>query len=72
MALGIVSGRDDLKLPTIERMGGIGYLEYRLICACTIRVVERGINIGYRSTASLMRSFCGVWLAASATGICWR
>jgi hypothetical protein len=55
MALGIVSGRDDFKLPTIERMGGIGYLEYRPIIVSTIRVVEGSINIGYRLTLWIMR-----------------
>jgi hypothetical protein len=33
-------------------MGGIGYLEDGVAIARTIRVVEGGINIGYRSTAS--------------------
>ena len=52
MALGIVSGRDDFKLPTIERMGGIGYLDDDRSIAATVWVVEGGINIGYRSMPS--------------------
>jgi hypothetical protein len=46
----MVSGRDDFKLPTIERMGGIGYLDDDRSIAATVWVVEGGINIGYRST----------------------
>jgi hypothetical protein len=54
MALGIVSGRDDFKVPTIERMGGIGYLDDDRSIAATVWVVEGGINIGYRSTIWIM------------------
>jgi len=42
---------DNFKLPAIERMGGIGYLDRCAAIAGAVRVVERGINIGYRSTA---------------------
>jgi hypothetical protein len=41
---------NDLKLPTIERMGGIDYLEEGTAIIGAIRVVEGGNNSGYRST----------------------
>jgi hypothetical protein len=48
MAIGIgrrtARRRNNFKLPAVERMGGIGYLEDR----GAIRVVEGGINIRYR------------------------
>jgi len=55
MAIGMVRGGDDFKLPAIERMGGIGYLEYRQVTVATVWVVEGGINIGYRSTRLITR-----------------
>jgi len=70
MALGIVSGRDDFKLPTIERMGGIGYLDDDRSIAATVWVVEGGINIGYRSTRWIMpisERFCS---NGCKTGFC--
>jgi hypothetical protein len=36
-------------MPAIERVGRIGHFK---VIAGVIRVVEGGINIGYRSTAS--------------------
>ena len=53
MAVGIARGGNDFKLSAIERMGEIGYLDYRKVITPTIRVVEGGIHIGYRSTAFL-------------------
>jgi hypothetical protein len=53
MTVWAVRRGDDFKLPTIEGMGGIGYLKRYEAIAAAVRVVERGINIGYRSTASL-------------------
>jgi hypothetical protein len=41
---------DNFKLPAIKRMGGISYLERCAVVAGAVRVVERGINTGYRST----------------------
>lgn len=49
MAVGGPCQSEDFKLPPIERMGGIGHFQP---IAAVVRVVERGINIGYRSTAS--------------------
>jgi hypothetical protein len=49
MAVWIAGCGDDFKLPAIERMGRIGHFEE---VAGAIRVMEGGINIGYRSTAS--------------------
>ena len=54
MTVGIVRSGNDFKLPPIERMGRIGYFENER--ARAIWVVEGGSNIGYRSTASHMRS----------------
>jgi hypothetical protein len=55
MAIGMVRGTlrrgDDFKLPTIKRMGGIGHLEKGNTVVGPVRVVEGGINTGYRSTA---------------------
>jgi hypothetical protein len=48
MTVGSTRGGDNFKLPTIERMGGIGYLDQ----LDAIWVVEGGSNIRYRSTAS--------------------
>jgi hypothetical protein len=57
MTIGIVRRtarrRNNFKLPAVERMGGIGYLEDRVAIARTIRVVEGGINIGNRLTIRL-------------------
>jgi hypothetical protein len=52
VAVGIAGRGDDVKLPAIERMGRIGHFQ---VSAGAIRVVERGINIGYRSTLWIMR-----------------
>jgi len=46
LAIWAVCHGSDVKPPPIERMGRIRYFER------AIRVVEGGINIGYRSTAS--------------------
>jgi hypothetical protein len=43
---------NDFKLPAIEGMGRIGHFKHCEAIAGAIRVVEGGINIGYRSTAS--------------------
>lgn len=51
MAVALVAGGNDFKLPAMEGMGRIGYLEYARGVVTTFRVVEGGINIGYRSTA---------------------
>jgi hypothetical protein len=48
MAFWVACCRDDLELSAIEGMGRIGHLE---AIAGDIRVVDGGINIGYRSTA---------------------
>jgi len=53
VAVRVARRTDDFKLPAIERMGRIGYFEE---VAGAIRVVEGGINIGYRSTASRTRN----------------
>jgi len=50
MTVGRVRRGDNFKLPAIERMGGIGYLKRYAAIAGAVRLVERGINIGYRST----------------------
>jgi hypothetical protein len=50
MTIGRVRRGGNFKLPAIERMGGIGYLKRYAAIAGAVRVVERGINIGYRST----------------------
>jgi hypothetical protein len=50
MTVWAVRRGDNFKLPTIERMGGIGYLDRCVAIAGAVRVVERGINTGYRST----------------------
>jgi len=42
---------DNLEMPAIKGMGRIGHFE---VIAGVIRVVEGGIKIGYRSTASPM------------------
>jgi hypothetical protein len=52
MTVWAVRRGDDFKLPAIERMGRIGYLDSRVTIAGVVRVVERGINTGYRSTTS--------------------
>jgi hypothetical protein len=44
LAIWAVRHGSDVKLPPIERMGRIGYFER------AVRMVEGGINIGYRST----------------------
>jgi len=49
MAVWIAGGRDKLELPAIERVGRISHFE---AIPGSIRVVEGGIDIGYRSTAS--------------------
>jgi hypothetical protein len=48
MAVWMAGCGDDFKLPTIEGMGRIGHFK---AIAGAIWVVDRGINIGYRSTA---------------------
>jgi hypothetical protein len=50
MAVARVAERNDFKLPAMERMGGIGYLENSWSRLAAIWVVEGGINIGYSST----------------------
>ena len=50
MAVSMMGRGDDVKLPAIERMGRIGYLEYCQVAAIAVWVVEGGINIRYRST----------------------
>jgi len=45
MTVWTVRRGDNFKLPAIERMGGIGYLERCAAIAGAVRVVERGINI---------------------------
>jgi hypothetical protein len=56
MAIGMVRGTlrrgDDFKLPAIKRMGGIGHLEKGNTVLGHVRVVEGGINTGYRSIRS--------------------
>jgi hypothetical protein len=47
MTVRAVRRGDNFKLPTIERMGGIGYLDRWAVIADTFRVVERGVNTGY-------------------------
>jgi hypothetical protein len=49
MAVWMAGGRDKLELPAIEGVGRIGHFE---AIGGAIRVVDRGINTGYRSTAS--------------------
>ena len=56
MTVWAVRRGDDFKLPAIERMGGIGYLDRCAVIAGTLRVVERGINTGYRSGRWIMRN----------------
>ena len=56
---------EDLKLPPIQRMGRIGHFQ---AIAEVVRVVDGGINIGYRSTPSRMTSCwrryeCESWIA---------
>ncbi len=51
MAIWIVRRRDNLEMPAIEGVGRIGHFE---AIAGTIRVVEGGINIRYRSRESCM------------------
>ena len=46
MAVWMAGSGDKLELPAKERVGRIGHLE---AIARTIRVVDGGINIGYRS-----------------------
>jgi hypothetical protein len=62
MAIGMMRGTmsrgNDFKLPAIERMGGIGYLEDGVAIVGAVRVVEQGINTRYRSIGSCMRSNC--------------
>ncbi|MFM8533306.1 MAG: hypothetical protein ACKOEC_06900 [Acidimicrobiia bacterium] len=50
-AVATVRRRNDFKLPAIEGMGGISHLENCATAFVDVRVVERGINIDYRSTA---------------------
>jgi hypothetical protein len=49
MAVWVACCRDNLEMPAIEGVARIGHFE---AIAGVIRVVEGGINIGYRSTAS--------------------
>jgi hypothetical protein len=68
VAVGIAGRGDDVKLPAIERMGSIGHFE---VDAGAIRVVEGGINIGYRSTLWIML-ICGNFSGTGyATGCCY-
>jgi hypothetical protein len=53
VAIGIARRGDNFKLATIERVGRINHFK----AIRTIRVVEGGINIGYRSTVSRMASY---------------
>jgi hypothetical protein len=53
VAVWIAGGGDKLKLPAKEGVGRISHFE---AIAGSIRVVEGGINIGYRSTVSRMES----------------
>jgi hypothetical protein len=53
VAIWIVRRRDNLELPAIEGMCRIGHFQ---AIAGAIRVVEGGINVGYRSTGSIMTS----------------
>jgi hypothetical protein len=53
MAIALACRRDNLELPAIEGVGRIGHFE---AIAGAIRVVEGGINIGYRLTGSIMTS----------------
>ena len=49
MAIWMAGSGDKLELPAIEGVGRIGHFE---AIVGAIRVVEGGINIGYRSTVS--------------------
>src|SRR5438309_4450994 len=53
VAIWIACRRDNLELSTIEGVGRIGHCD---AAAGAIRVVEGGINIGYRSTTFRTRS----------------
>ncbi|MFI5118665.1 MAG: hypothetical protein ACHP8B_18410 [Terriglobales bacterium] len=55
MAVWMAGGGDNLELPAIEGVGRIGHFE---AIARVIRMVEGGINIGYRSTCWIML-ICG-------------
>jgi hypothetical protein len=57
MTVWMVRRGDNFKLPAIERMGGIGYLERCAAIAGAVRVVERGINTGYRLTLWIVLIF---------------
>ena len=67
VAVRTASGRENLKMAAIERMGRIGHFE---TIAGTFRVVEGGINIGYRSTRWIM-PICGNCFGSGyETGCC--
>jgi hypothetical protein len=53
VAVWIVRCGDEFELPAVKGMGRIGHFK---AIAGAIRVVEGGINIGYRLTASRTRS----------------
>jgi hypothetical protein len=56
MAVGTVGDRNNFKLPAMERMERIGYLDNDHSTVGAVWVVEGGINIGYCSTRFRMRS----------------
>src|SRR5437879_733564 len=55
VAIWVACRRDNLELPAIESLGWIGHFQ---AIAAAIRVVDGGINIGYRTTRWIMLS-CG-------------
>jgi hypothetical protein len=66
MAIWMAGGRDKLELPAIEGVGRIGHFE---AIARPSRVVEGGINIGYRSTRWIMLT-CGNGCVGGYVTVC--
>jgi hypothetical protein len=67
MAIGIPCPGEEFKPAAMERMGRIGYFEKG---AGTIRVVEGGIDIGYRLTRWIMLICVRCCGSGCETGCC--
>ena len=66
MAIWVACRRDNLELPAIESLGWIGHFQ---AIAAAIRVVDGGINIGYRTTRWIMLS-CGIFFSSGCVTEC--
>ncbi len=67
MAVWMAGSGDKLELPAIEGVGRIGHFE---AIAGAIRVVDGGINIGYRSTRWIMLNCEPFFGSGYVTGYC--